>query len=160
MLHTLRWPSYIIYVWGLTFLICPGCKRWPSDKVKENCETSLQCYAATIKYDYTWYNVCNTWLLGYYMFYTCYFVTTEPTEVATQGWRKQFYIGQANYGHYIFEHVGKGPPIVTESEYKAIVWNTINMQSRLIIRDSVACSPGKVGKTDALRLNLGAFQAI
>ena len=29
--------------------------------------------------------------------------------------RKQFYIGQANSGHYIFEHVEKEPPVDTQS---------------------------------------------
>ena len=36
-------------------------------------------------------------------------------EYTHQGWRKQFYIGQANSGHHIFEYVGKGPPIDTQS---------------------------------------------
>ena len=35
--------------------------------------------------------------------------------VKSQGWRKQFYIGQANSGHYIFEYVGKGLSIDMQS---------------------------------------------
>ena len=61
-----------------------------------------------------------------------------------QGRRKQFYIGQANSGHYIFNHVGKGPPIDTQSV--ASVKHNQYAKHVNYYRGSVACSPGKFGK--------------
>ena len=45
---------------------------------------------------------------------------------------------------YIFEHVGKGPPIDTQSV--AIVWSTISMQSMVIIVGVCGMLPRKIWK--------------
>ena len=76
-----------------------------------------------------------------------------------QGWRKQFYFGQANSGHYSFEHVGKRAAHSLRVCIRSYsVKHNQHAKKVNYYRGSVACCPGKFGKTDVLRLNLGAFQ--
>ena len=77
--------------------------------------------------------------------------------IAIQGRRKQFYIGQANSGHYIFEHVGKGLPIDTQCV--SIVQSTISMQSMLTVQ-SLWHAPQKTLENRCSEIESGGISGI